>query len=197
MPSTPLSVPYDPDAWIHVPLDYDGTPWADAAEWAQWVAESATRGREGGAEIAEAIRAEALETARFPAAHVTARFWHYPVDGDPTGMIDLFVQQRDADGTAAADLLPEPGFTLVDPVVEPLAAPGFTSAVRRLTLNAVLPGEEAEPVLFPQAEWLGISGTWVAYAVSGDHDVAQLRARLDDGDALFAALDIASEVGDV
>lgn len=197
MPSIPLSVPYDPDAWIHVPLDYLDTPWADAAEWADWVADNATRGREGGAEILDAVRAEALATARFPAAHVAARFWHYPIDGDPTGMLDLFVQQRDADGTSAADLLPDPGFTLVDPVVESIEAPGFSTAVRRLTLNAVLPDEEAEPVLFPKAEWLGISGEWVAYAVSGDHDVTQLRARLDDGDALFAALDLAIEVSDV
>lgn len=193
MPSIPLSIPYDTDAWIHVPLDYEGTRWRDAEEWAEWIAEAATRGREGGAEIAAAVRAEALETARFPAAHVTARFWHFPVDGHPSGMLDVFVQQRVPDGSQAVDLLPEPGFTLVDPVVEPIATDGFDTAVRRLTLNAVLPSDDAEPALLPKAEWLGIAGQWVAYVVTADHDVAQLRARLDDGDALFTALDLARE----
>ncbi|WP_169580734.1 MULTISPECIES: hypothetical protein [Microbacterium] len=188
MPSTPLAIPYDPDAWIHVPLDYEGTPWENAEEWAAWIAENATRGREGGPDLAQAVRAEASEIARFPAAHVTARFWHYPIDGDPTGMADLFVQERQDDGSPAEDLLPEPGFTLVDPVIDVIDAPGFGSAVRRLTLNAVLAAEDADPVMFPKAEWLGVTGRWVAYVVSGDHDVVQLRARLDDADALFAAL---------
>ncbi|QKJ20693.1 hypothetical protein [Microbacterium hominis] len=193
MPSTPFHSSYDPDRWIPVPLDYVGTPWADAQAWAAWIAQEASAGRDDAAELLPAIAHEAQTIALFPAAHVSFRFWHYPVDGEPTGFVDVYVQERDPDTTAPADLLPEPGFTAVDPVVEELDIATFPGAVRRLTLNVVLRDEESEPVLFPKAEWLGVRGRWVAYAVSGDHDVARLRERLDDIDALFASLDPAGD----
>ena len=176
MPAVPMSVAYDADRFIHVPLDYLDTPWADAGEWARWLAE------------------EALATALFPAEHVSLRFWHYPSDGVPTGFVDVYVQARDDDGTMPEQLLPEPGFTAVPPVVEPVAAPAMPGAVRRLSLGAALPAPDAEPLLVPKAEWIGAASGHVVYAVSSDFDVAVLESRLADVDALFAAIDPAEGI---
>lgn len=190
MPAADMSLDYDPERWIHVPLDYIGTEWADAGAWAEWLADEATRGRPDAEALRTAVRDEALATALSPAAHVSFRFWHYPADGEPTGFLDLYVQARASDGALAEDLLPDTGFTVVPPVVEPIAAPAMASAVRRLTIEATLAaGDDAEPVVVPRAEWLGIGGGWVCYAVSTDFDVNQLESRLADGDALFGAID--------
>lgn len=189
MPGTPMSVAYDADRWIHIPLDYVDTPWADAGEWSGWLADEATRGRPDADALRDAVAAEALAIALFPAAHVSLRFWHYPSDGAPTGFMDVFVQARDDDGTAPADLLPDPGFTVVPPVVEPVEAEAMPTAVRRLSIQATLPSPDAEPVIVPKAEWIGAADGWVVYAVSTDFDVNQLESRLADADALFAAVD--------
>jgi hypothetical protein len=190
MTATPLSIDYDPDRWIHIPLDYVDSPWTDAAEWADWLAERATKDRELGDAYRDAVRAEALATALFPAEHVSFRFWHYPLDGTPTGFADIYVQQRDDDGATPLDLLPPLGFTAIEPVVDDVDAPGMTRGVRRLSLGIALASEDAEPSLLPRAEWLGVAPGWVCYVVSNDHDAGQLTARLDDLDALFARLDL-------
>ncbi|MDY0910325.1 hypothetical protein [Microbacterium sp. CFBP9034] len=189
MTATPISIPYDPDRWIHVPLDYLATSWSDAGEWSRWIADEATRGRADAEEIAPLVHDQAMATALFPAEHVSARFWHYPVDGFPAGFVDIYVEARDDDGTPAAELLPEPGMTMVEPVIEPVPSDVFRDAVRRLTLTAILPEADADPVLLPKAEWIGAGDGWVGYAVSGDHDVARLNDRLADTDALFRTLD--------
>lgn len=194
MPAAPMSVAYDSDRWIHVPLDYLGTPWADAGEWAGWLADEATHGRRDADALRAAVAEEALATALFPAEHVSLRFWHYPSDGVPTGFVDIYVQARDDDGIDPAELLPEPGFTAVPPVVEPVAAPRLRAAVRRLSIEATLPSPDAEPLLAPKGEWIGVAAGWVVYAVSTDFDVVPLESRLADIDALFAAID-PSEVG--
>lgn len=194
MPAVPMSVAYDADRFIHVPLDYLDTPWADAGEWADWLAEEAMRGRRDADELRAAVAEEALATALFPAEHVSLRFWHYPSDGVPTGFVDVYVQARDDDGTMPEQLLPEPGFTAVPPVVEPVAAPAMPGAVRRLSLGAALPAPDAEPLLVPKAEWIGAASGHVVYAVSSDFDVAVLESRLADVDALFAAIDPAEGI---
>ncbi len=182
-------IAYDPERWIHVPLDYADTAWANAGEWAAWVAAAASRGRPEAEDLRREIESAARQIALFPAAHVSARLWHFPTDGDPTGFVDMYVQERSPDGTAAADLLPEPGFTVVDPVVEPFAATHMPDAARRLSLVAVLPDGRDEPALMPKAEWIGAAGGRIAYAVSVDHDTAALSARLDDIGAVFAGFD--------
>ncbi|BDV29708.1 hypothetical protein [Microbacterium terricola] len=189
MTATRIRIPYDPATWIPVPLDYLGTDWADAGEWASWVAAEASRGRPGEAELAAAIEEHARSIALFPAEHVGARFWHYPADGVPTGFADAYVEARADDGIDPAELLPELGFTVVEPVIEPAHADAFDRAVRRLTLSAVLPDEDAEPTLLPKAEWLGIRDGWVGYLVSVDHDANALSSRLADLDELFRTLD--------
>lgn len=194
MPAAPLSVAYDADRWIHVPLDYLETPWADAGEWAAWLADEATRGRPDAEALRPAVAEEARATALFPAEHVSLRFWHYPSDGVPTGFVDVYVQSRDDDGADPDELLPEPGFTAVPPVVEQIAAPRLRAAVRRLSIEATLPSPEAEPLLVAKGEWIGVAAGWVVYAVSTDFDVSPLESRLADIDALFAAID-PSEAG--
>lgn len=190
MPALSHSFTYDPDRWIHVPLDYAGTSWTDAAAWAQWLSSEATNGREDGELFGPAVRRQALAVALFPAAHVSARFWHYPIDADPSGFVDLYLQARTDDGAPPADLLPDTGSTAVEPVLEQLAIPAFHASVRRLTLGVVVPEGDAEPVLLPRAEWIGTTPQWVCYARSVDHDVDQLESRLADIDALFAAVDL-------
>lgn len=189
MAAAPVTFPYDPDLFIHVPLDYVGTQWADAGEWADWLADRALRGRADEDVLREALRSDAREIALFPAAHVSARFWHYPVDGSPDGFVDLYVQAR-AGSARAVDLLPDPGFTVVDPVDEELSGDTYRDAVRRLTLRAILPGEDAEPIVMPRAEWLGIAQEWVCYAISVDHDPVRLLERVPAVDALFASVEI-------
>lgn len=191
MPAVPFSVPYDPDRWIHVPLDYVDSPWADAGEWSDWVADAALRGRDGADALYDAVREEALSVALFPAEHVSFRFWHYPQDGEPSGFADVFVQAREDDGTAPADLLPELGMTAVTPAITDLAAPGQRAAVRRLSLGIIArPGTQDEPMLVPKAEYLGVTEGWVSYAVSVDYDVNELERRLDDLDSLFAGIEL-------
>jgi hypothetical protein len=189
MPAAPMSVAYDADRWIHVPLDYLDTPWSDAGEWAGWLADEATRGRPDADALRAAVAEEAFATAVFPAEHVSLRFWHYPSDGAPTGFVDIYVQAREDDGASAEELLPEPGFTVVPPVVEPVAAPAMPTAVRRLSIEATLPSPDSEPLLVPKGEWIGAGAGWVVYAVSTDFDVTPLESRLADIDALFAAID--------
>lgn len=62
-----VSVEYDADLWIRVPLDYVDTRWADAAQWAEWIAGEATRGRPDAETIAPVVRSEAdAEPAAMP-----------------------------------------------------------------------------------------------------------------------------------
>jgi hypothetical protein len=189
---SPLAFPYDPDTWVDVPLDHLDGRWSDAASWAQWLADEATRGRPDAAELRDIIAEQALAVATFPAEHVSARFWHYPVDGSPSGFVDLFVQARARDESTIADLLPDPGFTVVTPVTADVGGTLFDEAVRRLTIAAVLPSEDAPPVAVPRAEWIGVRGEWVCYAVSRDHDAQALAARLEDIDDLFRAVDVSA-----
>lgn len=198
MPAAPFELSYDPDRFVHIPLEFEGTPWRDAEEWAAWAAETATEGRDGAEALVGPIRDSALALALFPSDRVSFRFWHYPIDGEPTGWVDVFVQARDDDGTPPAELLPEVGFTAVPPVVEPVVAPHLRDPVRRLTLGIVLPDEapddvpadDVEPVLVPKAEWIGVTPHWICYARTTDHDVSQLSRRLADVDALVSGIDL-------
>jgi hypothetical protein len=192
VPAVPFTTPYDPDRWIHVPLDYVDSPWADAGEWAAWVADAALRDREGGEAVRDAVREEALSVALFPAEHVSFRFWHYPNDAEPSGFADIFVQAREDDGTSPADLLPELAMTAVTPALTDVEAAGQRAAVRRLSLGVVArPGTDGEPMLVPKAEYLGVTAGWVTYVLSVDFDVNALEGRLDDLDALFAGIEFA------
>lgn len=190
---TLVDIEYDSNRWIRVPLDYDGTRWADAASWADWLADEATRGRPDAEVVAPIVRDSAHAVALFPAAHVWGRFWHFPIDGMPTGFVDVYVETRTPDGTDAADLLPDTGFTAVTPVLDHLEVPGFTSAVRRRSLVLVLREEAHEdPVPMPRIEWLGIGPRWVCYIVTNDHDPAAANARAIDTETLFVAVGAAA-----
>lgn len=185
---TKVEVGYDTDTWIRVPLDYTESRWRDAAEWAEWLAASATDGRADAETTAPLLRASALEVALFPAPHVWARFWYYPVDAVPSGFVDVYIQRRDPDGTPAEQLLPDPGFTALEPVVEHVDVPGYTSAARRHSLVLVLRSEEdEEPAVLPRLEWLGTTDEWVCYLVTNDHDPAAIGERADAVEALFRA----------
>ena len=94
---------FDPDRWVRVPIDYADEQWPDAAAWAEWVADELTRDREHAAATRPAVHDEALAVAGFPAEHVGARFWFFPVDGEPDGWVDVYLQFRPADGAAPAD----------------------------------------------------------------------------------------------
>ncbi|WP_404431227.1 hypothetical protein LG299_13840 [Microbacterium lacus] len=189
MTATRIRTPFDPEKWIPIPLDYLDTEWANAGEWAASIAEEASRGRPGERELAAAIEEHALSIALHPAEHVGARFWHFPTEGVPTGFVDVYVEARADDGIDPADLLPEVGFTVLEPVVEQVVGDFFPRAVRRLTVNAVLTSDDAEPTLMPKAEWLGIREGWVGYLVSLDHDTNALSSRIEDIDELFRTLD--------
>jgi hypothetical protein len=186
---TLVDVEYDSNRWIRVPLDYVGTRWTDAASWADWLADEATRGRPDAETVAPVVRDAAQAVALFPAPHVWGRFWHYPIDGVPTGFVDVYIETRTPDGTDAADLLPDTGFTAVTPVLDRLDVPGFAAAVRRRSLVLVLRHEsDDDPVPMPRVEWLGIGPQWVCYIVTNDHDPAAANARAADTDVLFAAV---------
>ena len=185
---TLVEIEYDSHSWIRVPLDYVGTRWTDAVSWADWLADEATRGRPDAETVAPVVRDAAQAVALFPAAHVWGRFWHYPIDGVPTGFVDVYLESRSPDAADAADLLPDPGFTAVTPVVERLDVAGFTTAVRRRSLVLVLRGEaDEQPVPMPRVEWLGIGPEWVCYLITNDHDPAAANARAVDTEILFAA----------
>lgn len=194
-----IDVDFDPDLWIRVPLDYADTRWGDASEWAAWLAETATAGHPTAAAMRDEIRDTALSIALYPAAHVWGRFWFYPIDGDPSGFVDFYVQQRVADGTPAEELLPELEPVALTPVVDPLVVEGFTSAVRRRTL-VMVPRDDSEPAAMPQVEWLGISEQWVCYAATKDVSPERSNQREPHIDFLFhsfgaAALDATWESG--
>lgn len=190
---TQVEIGYDTDRWVLVPLDYADTQWENAQEWADWLATAATTGRDDAQTVAPLVYSSALEVALFPAAHVWKRFWHYPIDGVPTGFVDVYVQQRVDDGASAEDLLPETGFTAVTPNVERLDVPGYASAVRRHSLVLVLRSEDDEqPAVMPRIEWLGVTTEWVSYLVTNDHDPAAANERAADVEALFEAISSAS-----
>ena len=128
---------------------------------------------------------------------MSARFWSFPVDGEPNGWVDVSLQYRPADPTDAADLLPPLADTVVEPVVVDLEETAFDRAVRRLTLVPL-----GESVLGPgrfgvlaKAEWLAITGDWVVYVRSADADARALTRRLGDIDRLLAGVDPAAVAG--
>lgn len=181
-------ISFDSDRWVRVPVAFADEQWATGDEWAEWIADELTLGRESAAEFRDPLRDQAAAIAAFPTEHVSARFWFFPVDGDPAGWVDVYVQQRDDDGADAAALLPDAGRTLIEPAVDALAVPSFDDAVRRLTLAPIGAGSEA-PGILAKGEWAAVSGDWAVYLVSVDDDPRRLTLRLDDIDALFAGID--------
>lgn len=186
---------FDPDRWVRVPTDWASeTQWPDAEAWAQWIADELTRDREHGTAIRPAVQEEALAVAAFPSEHVAARFWCFPVDGEPNGWADVHVQYRAHDGTDAAELLPPVGETVVEPVLTALEDTAFERAVRRLSL---VPLGEAElgaggSGVLAKGEWLAMGGDWVVYVRSVDADARALTRRLADIDRLLAGVDPAA-----
>lgn len=185
---------FDPDRWVRVPTRWADEQWSDAAEWAAWVADESTRDREHAAATRPAVHEEALAVASFPSEHVAARFWLFPVDGEPNGWVDVFVQFRPADDTDAAELLPFLPDVLIEPAVLELEDTAFDRALRRLSLVAL--GEPAlgagRAGVYAKGEWLATSGDWVVYLFSGDADARALTRRLDDVDRLLAGVDPAA-----
>ncbi|UOQ91049.1 hypothetical protein MUN74_09220 [Agromyces endophyticus] len=185
---------FDPDRWIRVPVDWTDEQWPDAESWASWVADEVTRDRGTADDLIAAIRDQAVAVATFPTEHVGARFWYFPVDSDPRGWLDLYVQRRDPDGTTARELLPGLDRTLIDPVVDELEGEVFDDFARRLSLVPL--GErqlgEGHSGILAKAEWLAITGGWVVYGISVDDDPRWLTQRLADGDRLVAGMDQAA-----
>ncbi|WP_419818436.1 hypothetical protein [Glaciibacter flavus] len=181
---------FDPDVWVRVPTDWQNEAWPDAAVWAAWVAEELTRARENAAHWNEVLREEAARIAGFPADRISARFWYFPIDGEPRGWVDVFVQRRDADGTDAVDLLPDAGATLIEPAIDLVDDEGFTSAARRLTLVPL--GESSlgagRSGILSKAEWTAVAGDWIVYLVSFDTDPRRLTARLLDIETLLGGI---------
>ncbi|SFR84993.1 hypothetical protein SAMN05428970_3095 [Agromyces sp. CF514] len=192
MTTNAFPISFDAERWIRVPVAFADEQWASGAEWAEWIADEVTQGRESAAGFRDPIRDQAAAIAAFPTEHVSARFWWFPVDGDPAGWVDVYVQQRDHDGAAAASLLPDAGRTLIEPAVEPLTGP-FDDAVRRLSLAPVAPAVDAEPDARPgvlaKGEWAAVVDDWAVYLVSIDEDPRVLTRRLDDIDALLSGID--------
>jgi len=186
-------ISFDSDRWVRVPVAFAGEQWASGDEWAEWIADELTQGRESAAEFRDPLRDQAAAIAAFPTEHVSARFWFFPVDGDPAGWVDVYVQLRDRDGADASALLPEVGRTLIEPAIEALAVPSFDDALRRLTLAPIGAGDdddpESRPGILAKGEWVAVSGDWAVYLVSVDDDPRRLTLRLDDIDALFAGID--------
>ena len=185
---------FDPDRWVRVPTDWADEQWPDAAAWADWVADELTRDREQAAAVRPAVHDEALAIASFPSEHVGARFWSFPVDGEPNGWADVLVQFRRADGTDAAELLPPAAVTVVEPVLTDLEGTAFDRALRRLSLVPL--GEAALGVgregVLAKGEWLAVAGDWVVYVLSTDADARALTRRLGDIDRLLAGVDPAA-----
>lgn len=179
-----FNVDYNPDVWIRVPLDYIDTRWQDARGWAEWLADTATAGHPKAASMRDEIRDTALSIALFPAAHVWGRFWYFPIDGDPSGFVDVFVQRRAPDGTRAEDLLPELSRVALTPVVDTLEVDGFASAARRRTL-VMVEREDGGVAAMPRVEWLGVGERWVCYAVTEDSSPERSNAREPHIDFLF------------
>ncbi|KQM84312.1 hypothetical protein [Agromyces sp. Leaf222] len=186
-------ISFDSDRWVRVPVAFADEQWASGDEWAEWIADELTQGRESAAEFRDPLRDQAAAIAAFPTEHVGARFWFFPIDGDPAGWVDVYVQRRDHDGSDAAALLPDAGATLIEPAVDALAVASFDDAVRRLTLSPIAAdddaGPEARPGILAKGEWVAVSGDWAVYLVSVDDDPRRLTFRLDDIDALFAGID--------
>lgn len=185
---------FDPDRWVRVPTEWADEQWPDAAAWADWIADELTHDREQSAAIRPAVRDEAFAIASVPSDHVSARFWSFPVDGEPNGWVDVHVQYRPADPTDAVDLLPPVGETVVAPVIVELEDTAFDRAVRRLTLvpldESVLgPGRMG---VLAKGEWLATTGDWVVYVRSADADARALTRRLGDIDRLLAGVDPAA-----
>lgn len=187
---------FDPDRWVRVPTDWSHEQWPDAAAWADWVSDELTRDRDSAAALRLAVHEEALALATFPSEHVGARFWLFPVDGQPNGWVDVFVQFRPADGSDAAGLLPPIPDALIEPALVELEATAFDRALRRLSLVPL--GESAlgagHSGIFAKGEWLAVAGDWVVYLFSGDADARALTQRLDDIDRLLAGVDPAAIV---
>jgi hypothetical protein len=182
---------FDPDRWVRVPTDWADEQWPDAAAWAEWVADELTHDRESAVAYVGALRDAAMAIASFPNEHVSARFWFYPIDGDPSGWVDVFVQRRDVDHADAALLLPTVGATVIEPAMLELEDVAFESAVRRLTLAPI--GEDqlgaGRSGILAKAEWAAIAGEWAVYLVSVDDDPRTLTRRLADIDRLLGGID--------
>lgn len=191
---------FDPDRWVRVPTEYADEQWPDAAAWAEWVADELTRDREHAAATRPAVHEEALAIAGFPAEHVGARFWFFPVDGEPDGWVDVYLQFRPSDRAAPAalaavvQLLPPLSDTVIEPAVTELDGTAFDSAVRRMSLVPL--GESVlgagRSGLLAKGEWLAVTGDWVVLLVSADADARALTRRLGDIDRLLAGIDPAA-----
>ena len=184
------------DVWVPVPVVFGEEEWASGREWAEWFAEAATRGREDADSLRDSVLEQALLISGYPAEGLAGRYWHYPVDGVPSGFVDVRVASRGAGEGEASRLLPDAGETALMPVEQTLDVPPFSSAVRRLTLRDVTvgsddgtgaaPGED-RPGTLAFGEWLGVTADAVCYLTSFDTDVESLTHRLEDTQRLFAA----------
>ena len=192
---TVVQIPYDTELWIRVPLEWSREPWDGPAEWSEWLAEEATRARDGAEPYVEAIRAHALAIAGYPSEDVAARFWHFPIDGDPAGWVDVFLQRHGLDRAVAAEMLPELDRAVIEPAVETFGVTDFDSAVRRLSLLPFDGSDSSQdegmetPGIMAKGEWLAVSGEWLVYLVTIDADPRGLTQRLGDTDRLIAGLD--------
>lgn len=191
-----FAISFDTDVWVRVPVDFSGEQWSDSAEWAEWVADAATRDREADTEMHEALRAGAQAIADFSTQRVSARFWHYPVAGEPGGWVDFYVQ-RVSPTTADAEALLPPSTAAIEPMIVPLVDTEFESAVRRLGLIAVSADANDDSGIVGTAgaamigigEWSAVAGEWAVRLVAGDSDVAALGERVGDIDRLLAGID--------
>ncbi|KRC60820.1 hypothetical protein ASE14_07565 [Agromyces sp. Root81] len=192
---TIVQIPYDTERWIRVPVEWSREPWDGPAEWAEWLADETTRARDGAEPYVEAIRDHALAIAGYSSEDVSARFWYFPIDGDPAGWVDVFMQQHGHDGAVAAEMLPELERAVIEPAVDALEVTDFDSAVRRLSLLPFTGSDSggadgtATPGIMAKGEWLAVSGEWLVYLVTIDADPRALSQRLGDTDRLIGGLD--------
>lgn len=180
MMRAPITV--DPGRWIRVPLDFAEERWEDAAAWAVWVSAAAVP---DDAERREGIRALALAIAELDSSRATARYWHFPDDGEPGMALDVHLAVDDGAG-----LLPEPADrVVVEPLETAVEVPGFSRAARRRSLVPAGDSTDGDAPVLALVEWAAAVDGIVVGMMATDTDPARLHRLIVDGDALLAGLD--------
>lgn len=174
----PITV--DRDRWLRVPLDFTDEPWPDQLAWARWLA---IETQPEAPERRERIERLALALAALPSAGVSARYWHYPCDGEPGPALDVAVSRPDP----VRLLRPVPPRAVVEPMELPLELPGFDAAARRRSLLAT--GDQPDGPVLAVVEWAARVDGVVVDMLAADTDPARLSRLVVDGDALLAGLD--------
>jgi hypothetical protein len=191
---TSYAFDYDPALWIDVPLDFAGTQWGSAEEWANDVARQITVGAPEPLSVREAYAETALEVARLEVAGAADRFWYFPVEASFVSVVNCFVVPRELIGAEATieQFAGSDEESLTVPSIELLDSAPFGRVALGLTTSAIT-GSDDERVVVGQARLVGEAEDHVFMLEVLDRELGRIAVMLDDMTTLFESVRFASE----